>query len=135
MLHSIPGITNYNTQMLLFAGCCCAVLFRGRTNTEHRKKTKQRKPPSSSSSLLSNSFERRLLRPVSASTTGSNFTTANPLDQIWRDSNTRLKRPHLSWEWTPWSRVTTSSGSFSHKGRRSFGENITGKTVLKKIRS
>lgn len=119
------------TQMLLFAGCCCAVfylLFRGRTN---RKQKKNRKPlSSSSSSLLSNSFEHRLPRPVSVSTTGINFTTANPLDQIWRDSNTRLKRPHLSWEWTPWSRVTTPSGSFSHEGRTSFGENITGKTVF-----
>ncbi len=66
------------TQMLLFAGCHRAVLFRGRTNRK----------PSLSSSLLPNSFEHWLRRLVSVSTTGINFTTANPLDQIRWDAQT-----------------------------------------------
>lgn len=65
------------TQMLLFASCHCAVLFRGRTNRK----------PSLSSSRLPNSFEHWLLGPVSASTTGINFSSANPLAQIRWDAH------------------------------------------------
>lgn len=74
----LPSVLLFATQMLLFAGCHCAVLFRGRPNRK----------PSLSSSFLPNSFEHWLLRPVSVSTTGINFTTANPLDQIRWDTHT-----------------------------------------------
>lgn len=75
-------------QMLLFAACHRAVLFRGENKQEK---------PSPSSSLLPNSFERRLLGPVGVSTTGINFTSTNPLDQIRWDAHTHPDAHAVFW--------------------------------------